>query len=89
MAGKCKPGNHFFIDIDWYTNVKNVDIDIWCKGPTECGKHTKVDTEGPLFVADVPNWTGRIAPEYELRDESKAVRLEGAVWDTGTATAMG
>ena len=26
MAGKCKPGNHF-IDIDWYTNVKNVDID--------------------------------------------------------------
>ena len=33
-------------------------------------------------MADVPNWTGRIAPEYELRDESKAVRLEGAVWDS-------
>ena len=38
--------------------------------------------EGPLFVADVPNWTTRIAPEDELRDESKAVRLEGTVRDS-------
>ena len=33
-------------------------------------------------MADVPNWTGRIAPEEELRDESKAVQLEGTVRDS-------
>ena len=51
------------------------------KGTTECGKNTNFDEEGPLFLADVP-WRSRIAPEEELRDPSKARKLEGTVWDS-------